>query len=318
MAGTFTHWMIVEEALDKMDKMPEPPDYFPKILGNNHFVVLGAAGPDYPYLNEILLTPIKHHSWADRMHYENVDSFVHQAMRNLLNRTGDDFDICLSWLCGYVSHVIADAVIHPVVNAIVGPYMFNADEHRHCEMTQDSFIFHHLTGNEIRYAAPEDDEGGYLWLLQMCSDPDDQDHIHPAIRSFWMETLQQCHPGGVDYFDKIKPDDWHESFLSVIGTASDPFSLFRHMGEKKNLIYKKTNQFTEEETQRFIRAIRLPGGQTGDFKKDAFDKAVEHVLDVWTRMLTDVKNQNADNCLTYLKNWNLDTGVDAKEEFFWI
>ena len=200
MAGTFTHWMIVEEALDKLAGLPQPPTYFAKILGNNHFVVLGAAGPDYPYLNEILLNYFKHHSWADRMHYENVDSFVLQAMRKLLDRTGTDFDISLSWLCGYVSHVIADTVIHPVVNAIVGPYMFNADEHRHCEMIQDSFIFHHITGNEIRYAAPGEAEGGYLGLLQMCSDPEDADHIHPAIRSFWKETLQQSNPGGVELF----------------------------------------------------------------------------------------------------------------------
>ena len=196
MAGTFTHWMIVEEALDELTNSSGAPKYFAKILGKNHFVVLGAAGPDYPYLNEILLNLFKHHSWADRMHYEKVDSFVIQAMRNLLRRRGEDFDICLAWLCGYVSHVIADTVIHPVVNAIVGPYIFNADEHRHCEMIQDSFIFHHITGNEIRYAAPEDKGGGYLWLLKMCSDPGDEDRIHPAIRSFWSETLQQSHPGG--------------------------------------------------------------------------------------------------------------------------
>ena len=85
-----------------------------------------------------------------------------------------------------------------------------------------------------------------------------------------------------------------------------------------NLVYEKTTNFTDAETQRFIEAIKLPGGRTGNFKTDAFDKAVVHVIDIWTRMLTDLENQNLDNCEKYLKDWNLDTGVDAADEFFWI
>ena len=49
MAGTFTHWMVVEESLDRLNKLPVKHHYFPTILGNNHFVMLGAVGPDYPY-----------------------------------------------------------------------------------------------------------------------------------------------------------------------------------------------------------------------------------------------------------------------------
>ena len=75
MAGTFTHWMVVEEALDKYNTLPQKSPYFSTILGLNHFVCLGAVGPDYPYLTELLGSYFKVHSWADRMHYENTGEF---------------------------------------------------------------------------------------------------------------------------------------------------------------------------------------------------------------------------------------------------
>jgi len=315
MAGTFTHWMIVEEALDKFEKLPEKHDYFARILSHNHFVTLGAAGPDYPYLHEIIQGFFKVHSWADRMHYENIDDFVIYAIQNLLDAPEPDFSPGLAWLCGLVTHLIADTVIHPVVNAIVGPYLFNSEEHRHCEMTQDSYIFHYITGNEIRYAAPGDD--GYLGLLKMCSDPGDEDRIHPAIRDLWGSTLRMSHPAGQEYFDKIEPDRWHQSFLSKIGFSADPISIFRHMGEQKSVVYKKTGEFTPEETEKFIGAIKLPGGGVGNFKEDAFDKAVSQVIDIWGRLFADIAANQPENCRSYIKDWNLDIGVDADDGYFW-
>lgn len=47
----------------------------------------------------------------------------------------------LTWLFGYVSHLIADETIHPIVEAIVGPYKDNSTKHRIGEMTQDSLVY---------------------------------------------------------------------------------------------------------------------------------------------------------------------------------
>jgi hypothetical protein len=135
MAGTFTHWMVVEQALDQYGKLGRNHRYFPTIMGLNHYVCLGAVGPDYPYLTDLLEKYLNVHSWADRMHYEKTGEFARFGVERLLTLTGDAFDVCLAWLSGYVSHLITDEVIHPVVQAIVGPYIFNADDHRHCEMT---------------------------------------------------------------------------------------------------------------------------------------------------------------------------------------
>lgn len=313
MAGTFTHWMIIEKVFNKLNKDVNVHEYFQRILQKNHFVNLGAVGPDYPYLSEITGGFFKAHSWADRMHYENTGEVVKQGAATLTKLSGNDFDVCLAWLCGYVSHLIADVTIHPVVNAIVGPYAFNSSEHRHCEMTQDSFIFHYVTNTELSYAT-------YVDLIALCSDTNDKNHINRAIGEFWKELLITSHPGASKYFNQIDPDNWHEHFISRISSAAEgglPIPFSRHWQEDKNITYKRTKDISLDDRQRFIEKIKLPNGKIGDFKTDAFNKAVDNVIEIWQRLFDDIKNKTPGNCSTYIKNWNLDTGVDEGQIYFW-
>jgi hypothetical protein len=244
------------------------------------------------------------------MHYENTFLFIRNGVENLLNLDQKDFEVCLSWLCGYVSHMLADSIIHPVVNAIVGPYIFNQGEHRHCEMIQDSYIFEDIKGVEIRYA-------DYVGLIKMCSDSKKENRINPAIKDFWSETLRMAHPGGKKKFNSIDPDDWHKNFIPIISKISDPISIFRHMGEEKNVVYKKTNEITKDERKRFIDEINLPGDKIGSFREDAFNKTVEKVVEVWHKLFSDIEKKNAEGCEAYIMNWNYDTGVDEDKIYFW-
>jgi hypothetical protein len=311
MAGTFTHWMVVEEALDKFNRLSQKHSYFPIILGLNHFVYLGAVGPDYPYLTELLGGYLKEHSWADRMHYENTGDLIRNGIKNLQGIEQEGFKVCLAWLSGFATHLITDAMIHPVVQAIVGPYIFNAREHRHCEMTQDSYIFHEMKGIELRYSK-------YALLLKVCSDHDNSDRINPYLRTYWIKTLKASHLGATDeQLARITPDRWHKNFLSRISSAADPGPIFRHVAEEKNLAYKKITEITTEEWQRFVRQIKLPGNKIGEFKKDAFEKAVDKVMETWHSLFVDIGQNNPDGTHDYLKNWNLDDGVDEDKQYFW-
>lgn len=312
MAGTFTHWMIVEEALNKFNKLPKSKKhkYFPIIKGSSHFVLLGAVGPDYPYLSELEGGLFKIHSWADRMHYENTGELVQFAIQNLTNLKDNDFEVCLSWLSGFVTHLIADSVVHPVVNSIVGPYLFNSGEHRHCEMTQDSYIFKETKKVEIEYAE-------FVEIIKMCSMPDNKSQLPSALKDLWTETLKMSHPGGKGKFDEIDPDKWHEKFVSIVENISDPIPIFRHIGKEKNLVYKKVNDITPEERKKFIDEVALPNGKSGNFKEVAFDKAVGEVIKAWQKIFIDIEANTPDNCLSYIKNWNLDTGVDEERMYFW-
>jgi hypothetical protein len=93
--------------------------------------------------------------------------------------------------------------------------------------------------------------------------------------------------------------------------------VFRHFAEEKNLAYKKTSEFTQGERERFIEKVRLPGSRTGEFKKDAFEKAINVVMDTWNHLFIDIERKDPDGSIAYIKNWNLDTGTDENEQYFW-
>jgi hypothetical protein len=302
--------MIVEDALEKYRRTRRNPKRFSVILGYNHFVNLGAVGPDYPYMTDLLSGMIKEHTWADRMHYENTGEFLKIAATALLQREGEERDICLAWFFGFVSHVIADAVVHPMVNAIVGPYIFNSKEHRHCEMIQDSYIFREIKRTELRYSA-------YVNLLKQCSHPDDKDRLHPVVRTYWTEILRASHPGGRSRFGQIQPDKWHEHFVARISSAAAPGPVFRHMREDTSLAYKRVEDFDVDERRRFIEEVRLPTGKSGRFREDVFDKAVEILIGVWNHIFNGVSRRAMDDFAAGVKNWNLDTGVDEDRIHFW-
>ncbi len=314
MGGTFTHWMVVERALEEYAARPAASRHplFARLLGNAAFATLGSIGPDYPYLSEIdaAVLRLKRHSWADRMHYENTGAFVACAVRNLAGLAPADFDACLAWLCGYATHLVADVVIHPVVNATVGIVGFNGDAHRRCELVQDAWIFHEVTGLEIQYA-------GYVDRLLHCGDPAAADGLRPALAELWSRTLRDNHPGASAWFDDIAPARWHQTFVRLVGQAADPAPVFRHVLGAVGVVYPRSTAIPADERARFVDQVRLPGGATGHFGRDVFDRVVARVVEVWERLLADVQENRPDRCAAYLRNWDLDLGVDTGAPYYW-
>jgi len=304
--------MVIEEAVDNLSE----GDFSTILEEKINFVRIGAVGPDYPYMSELAASLLKIHSWADRMHYENTLEFVKNGLLALfaLDKSEEAFKICLSWFCGYVSHLVTDAIVHPVVNANVGgTYIFTAHNHRICEMTQDTWIFFEIK-NGVDLSNAE-----YIKLLKECSDPANKNHIHQAIRNFWPGVLKVTHPGGSDHFDKLNPDKWHEAYLSKLGAASDPIPVFRHIGEEEHLVYRTRSEIKDSpEEKNYVSEIKLPNRKTlGNFKEHAFDKAVAKVVEVWQELFADIHENDASHCAKYLGNWNLDTGLDEDDIIFW-
>jgi hypothetical protein len=125
MPATFAHCLMAQKAIDKILNEPKKGkskkilEFIQKIGEKNNFLITGAAGPDYPYLTEILTTVVLQigHTWANRMHYENTLLFVKEGVKSLsgMDINSDAFSIRLAWFCGFISHVMADSFVHPVV-----------------------------------------------------------------------------------------------------------------------------------------------------------------------------------------------------------
>lgn len=321
MPATFAHCLIGTRAIDTLLKKKKK--ILAKILSEyNSFVITGATGPDYPYLTDVLTTGVLKigHTWANRMHYESVPTFVTEGVARLadMDKKSKPFAIRLAWFCGYVSHVIADSYVHPVVNSIVhGPYMFTHNEHGKCELIQDIYIFQKETGEDIVSSNPKDGNFGYLRILDECSDPDDIDRIHPDIRTFWSDLLKFAHPNAQEYFDSIDPDKWHYNYKGRVNFVVDPGAIFRHILGMAGFNYKKASEITTEERQKYIEKVQLPNGLE-DHYDSVFKNVVDRVVAVWEKLFENITQGTSDKVAEYIKDWNLDTGVDESKIDLWM
>ncbi len=308
MAGAFTHFIICDVAKRKRSIVDSE---LRRLLNKySEFLFLGAASPDLPYLSfktgEV--------NWADLMHYEKTNGIAVSGYKELIKAwpTKQPSDeIKLVWLFGFISHLIADATIHPIVQAIVGPYEQNKEEHRLCEMTQDSLVYYERKNTDIRYAE-------FSSALKFCR----RDHFG-ELMEFWKA---QASGNYSDKNEEPEPTLWFTTYAEAIDTAeggSDIVALFRHLGIGKGYIYKTRKEIItgySDHYKKYFTDAKLPNGNIGNFSTDGFERAVNNVIDAWNKLYSGL-NMGFD-IASLIKNWNLDTGVNMAsvigETTYWV
>jgi hypothetical protein len=306
MPGPFTHLMIVDEAKSREEALGTALWQF--LNKYYRFLYLGAESPDLPYLS------LGGKEWADAMHYRKTNSLVisgFEALRQVWSYKTPADEIQCAWLLGYVSHMVADAVIHPIVNAIVGPYEKNKTEHRICELTMDSLIFQAKKHIDITYAEFSD-------ALKFCKDAA---HF-PELLEFWRTQLQSNYP---EINDVPDPLFWFETYTKAIDAVeggSTVTAFFRHLGAGGNYVYLTSEEIINEHSEdwrKYYLEVKLPQG-TGTFLSDGFEKAVANLVRIW-RGLFDGLSGAGLQVSQLVKNWDLDTGGDSDVlgvKTFWV
>jgi hypothetical protein len=300
MAGAFTHQIICDVA--KRRKSILGVDLYKLLNKYSEFLFLGAASPDLPYLS----FQTGNVNWADVMHYERTNSTVitgYEEMTLKWPARDAATEIKFIWLMGFASHLVADATIHPVIQAIVGPYDQSdetKEEHRICEITQDSLIFNAFKKNDIYY-------GEFSSILKFCKDSEHFDDL----MEFWNNQIL------LNYHEKQEephPSFWFLTYTSAIDTAevgSEFVGLFRHLGKVREYVYKTQDEILSnyrEDYKKYYGEVVLPDGSKGLFKTKGFQRAVSNVVTVWSSLFDGLTN---DIIVTdIVKNWNLDTGID--------
>ncbi|RJR46222.1 MAG: hypothetical protein C4576_11065 [Desulfobacteraceae bacterium] len=315
MPAGYAHLMITDKALarfctdESVEKGLRGVAY-----KRSQFVQLGCLGPDYPYLD---LYRSSQKVWADHMHYDFTGDLQKSFARKLIelkksHQLTEGFVIPFCWTLGYISHVTADLVVHPVVEKIVGPYEGNETEHRQCEMIQDSFIY-----NKVRNGA-EIEHSALLDVVKRSSDPEDEDKIHPVLRRFWDETLRDHF---AEEYAKNAPriDDWHDHFEEFLGFAGKPMFVGKILDPKHKFTYKRSDKITAEERRMFLEDLPFPDGSRRRYET-LFDMTIEHVLEKWTILVKDLEQGKVQGLIPMVRNCNLDTGKDKETDqlFYWV
>lgn len=140
---------------------------------------LGSLGPDLPYYenaSKAVLNLLRDRSdkpkgveqWSYQLHSKDPNIFplkmIEIAWResDLYSDEWDEEDNRkFAFICGFLTHIATDQIIHPLVNKIAGPY-YKADPlvnhrevHRECEVYQDVVIFEELNpGKDLMEEQP--------------------------------------------------------------------------------------------------------------------------------------------------------------------
>lgn len=308
MPAAYAHLMITEKALERFrDDQDIDEKLHGSTLTHSHFVHLGSVAPDYPYLD---FFQAGQKDWADHMHYRHTGDAIKTMAQRLLDLRDhglqeEEFVIPFCWTLGYLSHVTADLVVHPVVFNIVGPYKGNETKHRHCEMIQDAFIYHQIRrGAEIKH-------NELMEIIQICSNLVDKDEIDPILCTFWRGILYAHFPK--DYRDNPPDiDQWHDQFEDWLGIAGRPLFVGRIFDPNHKFTYKESAKITSEERESFLNKLPLPNGNIATYERDVFPKAVERVIEKWILLSKGISRGNVDQFLSDITNADLDTGKDLQ------
>lgn len=301
MPGAFAHITAVNEALantNSLDQMDIPDRAKLALTRNFKYAELGCVSPDYPYL---VIGDSQQNHWADLMHKNRSGDLVKLMAARCRELSGNHQRKAFAWLCGYVSHVIADITIHPVVEMKVGKYEDNKADHRTCEMNQDTHIWQRLNLGGLGYADRV--------RLNIGGCVDESERFDPEISELWASCLSEIHP---EYADEVRPnlDDWHNGFQKVVDNVEEGYrKLFkwaRHVSATFDLGMTYPN--IDELRMKYIENLETPCGVR--HYDQIFDFAVANIKDYVIHLANFVfRNQET---LDPFKNWDLDNGRDEQ------
>lgn len=314
MPAPYAHFKISDLALDKFIANEEVPSEL-RSFAEHHsqYIHLGSVAPDYPYLD---IENPEQKIWADHMHYDHTGDMLKSMARRLISEAKNglnrnEFLIPFCWTLGYISHVTADLVVHPVVASCVGSYAGHESEHKECEMIQDSYIYHEYTSKEIKESRLIDD------LVNHSSR--DSDHIDSLVRTFWEELLYRYFKRDCIHRETYPQiDSWHHSYTAILKEDGGIQKFARAFKDITGmaLTYLDTSDIIGWKMSRYVKDLHYPDETTCNYD-DVFNIAVNHVAEQWALLTREIATGDSSFFSSKIVNCNLDTGFKMIELAFW-
>lgn len=146
MPAGITHVLLAKTLTEKM---PNRNENLCALLDEKiKYFQLGALGPDLAYSQAVPVKKwfTKDHKRADLFHYVKTNEIPLTALERIRQiNDEDERDNKFSFFLGYMSHTVADGIIHPFVRDMVGDYDDAATEHRELEMKLDVIFLNYLS-----------------------------------------------------------------------------------------------------------------------------------------------------------------------------
>lgn len=303
MAGCYTHLTLVSKLIDKRVLKSIGIDApISKLLREwSNYALLGTVSPDLPYLG-------LDKRWADRFHYEKTSQIVREGLVTLFGKPFDDVNTqkLIAWLFGYVTHLVTDLYIHPVIEMKVGPYAENATEHRICEMNQDVWILKKEMFNDVGRCEIFDN------TIKTCTEKGAEGcFVDKAISKFWKALIKKV------YLPRLSPNPgkWYFCFVTLMDKFAE--NPDKHLIITREALKNFHYGYPSEPNIDYVENLRRPNGGSVDFY-EVFNGAVENAKVYWTQIAKAISTKDI-SCFT-LPDGNLDTGrllSDPETSIFW-
>jgi hypothetical protein len=147
MASGITHILLMKNLQTIM-----PESKLKHILASGRdFLQVGAVGPDLPYASiaDSDLFFSTQSNMADNFHYVKTNQVSIKAFEEIKankdSYSAKELRYIFDFFLGFISHIVADGIIHPFIRDKVGNYHEHQSEHRVLEMQLDVLLFHYLT-----------------------------------------------------------------------------------------------------------------------------------------------------------------------------
>lgn len=306
MPGAYAHLTLVNhfrepQALEEKELSHEA---ITCVLEYFKYCELGAVSPDYPYL---VVGSAEAAAWADEMHKNRCGALIGNGIQRVRGMQGEAKRKCLAWLLGLVSHVVADATIHPVIQEKVGPYEQNKTAHRECEMHQDAYIYQRLKLGDIGLSEHLDSG------LRQCGE---SGALDMDVCDLWMGMLADTYGDRAENRAAPDPAEWHKWFCKLVDDIAEEgdklIPLARHVATNLGLVYPA------EADKNYLKDLPTPEGGPLIQYDELFDRAVANVAAAWRFVERGVFLNDKEHA-AFLGDWNLDTGCDVctGKNVFW-
>lgn len=167
-----TRERLALKAQQESGKYPDLARFVAALEKHPKVMELGALGPDLAYFERLGVTvlealcgkssrPKALEPWSYQMHSKDPNVMPLKMFEiiwkesNPNNKDWDDDDhVKLAFLCGFLTHVAGDHIIHPLVNKIAGPYYVsgeNRERHQACEVSQDLYLLSVKNGGRLTW-----------------------------------------------------------------------------------------------------------------------------------------------------------------------
>lgn len=225
----------------------------------NKVFQLGALAPDLAYSQQTPLDDLMsdEDEFADLFHYERTNQIPLKAFDKIKALPeGNTKDILFCFFLGYVSHLVADGIIHPFVRDKVGNYEDNSNEHRALEMRLDAIFLDHITNKygtsvDVNVAGLQDQIG------------DVKSAELGVISKVFSELILDVYGRNLDPEEIV---DWVSDLKGIFNTAANKNNCYyAYIPGMKTYLYNDTKKVLKNKEQDLLLKVGEAKGRTQNF-----------------------------------------------------